>query len=31
VADGTSIVSGPFQALRELKDGARVKPRAATP
>ena len=31
VADGTSIVSGPFQALRELADGARVKPRAATP
>jgi HlyD family secretion protein len=31
VAEGTSIVSGPFQALRELADGARVKPRPATP
>jgi len=31
VAEGTSIVSGPFQALRELVDGARVRPRAATP
>lgn len=31
VAEGTSIVSGPFQALRELTDGARVKPRPATP
>ncbi len=30
VAEGTSIVSGPFQALRELADGARVKARAAT-
>lgn len=31
VAEGTQIVSGPFQALRELADGARVKPRPATP
>lgn len=31
VSEGTSIVSGPFQALRELADGARVKPRPATP
>ncbi len=30
-AEGTTIVSGPFQALRELADGARVKARAATP
>ena len=31
VAEGTSIISGPFQALRELADGARVRQRAATP
>lgn len=31
VAEGATIVSGPFQALRELADGARVKPRSATP
>lgn len=31
VAEGTTIVSGPFQALRELVDGARVKQRASTP
>ena len=31
VADGTTIVSGPFQALRELADGTRVKARTATP
>ncbi len=31
VAEGTTIVSGPFQALRELADGARVRRRAATP
>ncbi|MBP7778913.1 MAG: efflux RND transporter periplasmic adaptor subunit [Acidobacteria bacterium] len=31
VVEGTTIVSGPFQALRELVDGARVKQRAATP
>lgn len=27
-AEGTSIVSGPFQALRELTDGARVRERS---
>ena len=30
IAEGTSIVSGPFQALRELADGARVRPRETT-
>lgn len=28
VAEGTPIVAGPFQALRDLADGARVRPRA---
>lgn len=31
IAEGTTIVTGPFQALRELKDGTRVRPRAVTP
>jgi HlyD family secretion protein len=31
LADGTTIVAGPFQALRELADGMRVRQRAATP
>jgi HlyD family secretion protein len=31
LAEGTSIVSGPFQALRELADGGRVKARRETP
>ena len=30
VAEGTSIVSGPFQVLREMKDGDGVRARAAT-
>jgi HlyD family secretion protein len=30
VAEGATIVSGPFQLLRELADGARVRARAAT-
>ena len=30
MAEGTSIVSGPFQVLRELKDGDAVRARAAT-
>lgn len=29
--EGATIVSGPFQALRELADGARVTPRRAAP
>lgn len=29
VAEGIEIVSGPFQALREMKDGSRVRARAA--
>lgn len=29
VADGASVVTGPFQALRDLKDGQAVKVRAA--
>jgi HlyD family secretion protein len=31
LAEGSTVVSGPFQVLRELKDGAAVKARAATP
>jgi HlyD family secretion protein len=31
VAEGAQIVAGPFQVLRELKDGARVKPRVPAP
>ncbi len=31
VAEGTVIVSGPFQALRELADGTRVRRRASSP
>jgi HlyD family secretion protein len=31
VAEGTTLVSGPFQALRELQNGARVRQRAAAP
>jgi HlyD family secretion protein len=31
LAEGTTIVSGPFQALRELKDGTRVRERTASP
>ena len=27
VSEGTAIVSGPFQALRELRDGDRVRVR----
>lgn len=30
VAEGTAVVSGPFQVLRELQDGNRVRARAAT-
>ncbi len=30
VADGSQIVAGPFQVLRELKDGARVHEGAAS-
>ena len=30
VSEGTSIVSGPFQVLREMKDGDAVRARAAT-
>ena len=30
VAEGTAIVSGPFQVLRELKDGDRMRARVAT-
>ncbi len=29
IGDGTEIVAGPFQALRELKDGSRVRARTA--
>lgn len=31
LAEGTTIVAGPFQALRELADGAAVRLRPATP
>lgn len=31
LAEGVTIVSGPFQALRELKDGTPVRARRATP
>ena len=31
LAEGATIVSGPFQALRELKDGTPVRARKATP
>lgn len=31
LSEGTSIVSGPFQALRELADGTKVRQRPATP
>lgn len=31
LAEGVTIVSGPFQALRELKDGTPVRARKATP
>jgi len=30
VAEGTSIVVGPFQVLRELNDGAAVRPASGT-
>ena len=30
VAEGTEIVSGPFQALREMKDRSRVRAKAAS-
>lgn len=31
LSEGATIVAGPFQALRELTDGARVRQRRATP
>ena len=31
VAEGASVVAGPFQTLRELADGARVRARTPTP
>jgi HlyD family secretion protein len=31
LAEGATIVSGPFQALREMKDGTPVRARTATP
>jgi hypothetical protein len=31
VSEGATVVAGPFQVLRELADGARVRARTPTP